>query len=390
MVSLERNGLMKKLIILLAVTAVIFSGCTGKDTLTFTSTIESTQIDINSEVSGRVTELKFDEGSNVKKGDVLVVLDSSTAELQVKQAEDALSSAKAKLSELQAGSRTQEIEQAKAAMEAAKANLAQVKSGSRIEQIQQAEALFSQAQTSLDTAQKNYDYRLKNLSNAKELIAIGGVSQQQIDDLTNLVDAASQQLKSAKDQLNVAKAQLNLLRNGATKESIDAAQAQYNQAKAKYELVKSGSTSQTITVAKEAVDQSQASLDIANLQLEKFKIKAPIDGVILYKTVDIGELVFSGSNVATISEPKDLWLKFYIPETEKHKVSVGKILALTSKAYPNEKIQGKVTFVSDKAEFTPKNVETAEAKENTVFEVKVEILNLTDKLKPGMTMNIVL
>jgi HlyD family secretion protein len=379
---------MKKISIVLFLTIIIFSGCTKSTNITFTSTIESTQVDVNSEVSGKVDKINFDEGASVKKGDILVVLESSSAQLQVEQAKDVAAAAQAKLDELKAGSRSEQISQAKAAMNAAKANLDQVKSGSRSEQIRQAQASVQQAQNTTITAQKNYDYRLKNLENAKELLKVNGSSQQQIDDLSNLVDAAYQQLKSSNEQSNIAKAQLDLLVNGAAPEAIRAAEAAYQQAKAQYELIKNGPTSQSITIAQEGVDQAQRGLDLAKLQLDKFNVKAPADGQLLYKTVDVGEVVFPGSNIATISEPNDLWLKFYVPETQKHKVAVGNVLNLSSKAYPNEKIQGKVTFVSDKAEFTPKNVETAEAKESTVFEVKVKILNLTDKLKPGMTVNV--
>ena len=124
------------------------------------------------------------------------------------------------------------------------------------------------------------------------------------------------------------------------------------------------------------------------LQLDKFTIKAPSNGRLIYKNVEPGQVVFPGSSVVTISHQTDLWAKFYIPETNKYKIDVGKIVKIKSKAYPNEDIKGKVIFVSDKAEFTPKNVETKEAKENTVFAVKVKILNLVDKLKPGMTADI--
>ena len=379
---------MKKISIILFLAIIIFSGCTKSNPLTFTSTIESTQVDVNSEVSGKVDKVNFDEGASVKKNDILVVLDSSSAKLQVEQAKDAVDAAQAKLDELKAGSRSEQINQAKAAMNAAKANLAQVKSGSRSEQIRQAQASVQQAQDTAVTAQKNYDYKLKNLENAKELLTVNGSSQQQLDDLSNLVDVAYQQLKSSHEQSNIANAQLDLLVSGAAPEAIRASEATYQQVKAQYELVKNGPTSQSVTIAQKGVDQAQGSLNLAKLQLDKFNVKAPIDGQLLYKTVDVGGVVFPGSNIATISEPNDLWLKFYVPETQKHKVAVGKVLTLYSKAYPNEKIQGKITFVSDKAEFTPKNVETAEAKESTVFEVKVKIINLLDKLKPGMTMNV--
>lgn len=378
----------KWLLPILFLTIVVLSGCTTKNHLAFTSTIEATQVDVNSEVSGKVGRINVEEGSDVKVGDVLVTLDSTSAQLQVNQAEASLTAAKAKLDELKSGSREEQVRQAQAAMESAKAKLDELKSGSRSEQISQAEAAVAQAQNGVKTASDNYDYRMKNLENAHKLLEVGGASQQQVDDLQNLVDSAFQQLRSAKEQLNSAQSQLDLLKNGATPEAVRAAEAAYNQAKAQYDLVKSGATSQTITVAQTAVDQAQKSLDLAKLQLDKYTIKTPISGRMIYSNVDPGEVVFPGSDISTISDIKDLWLKFYIPETQKHLVEVGKIVTISSKAYPKDNIQGKITFVSDKAEFTPKNTETKEAKESTVFEVKVKILNMVDKLRPGMTVDV--
>lgn len=381
---------MKKLIVPVFLVAIVFSGCTPNNNLTFTSTVEATQIDVNSEVSGKVQEINFEEGADIKAGDILVSLDASSAQIQVKQAEDALKAAKAKLDELKAGSRSEQIRQAEAAMYAAKAKLDELKAGTRSEDIRQAQAAFAQAESSVESAQKNYDYRLSNLENARELLGLGGASQQQVDELTNLSDAAYQQLKSAQEQLNMARAKLDLLQNGPTAQSIRAAEAAYQQAKAQYDLTRNGATSQSITVAQASVGQAEKNLELAKLQLEKFTIKSPVSGRLMYKNVDPGEVVFPGSNIATISVPNDLWARFYVPEKDKHRVEVGKEVYIKSKAYPNESIKGKIIYVADEAEFTPKNVETKEAKESTVFEVKVKFLNLIDKLKPGMTVDVIL
>ena len=381
---------MKKIIFTLLLGMIALLGCAPKNNLVFTSTIESTQVDINSEVSGKVLKVNVDEGTDVKTGDILVTLDSSSAKIQVMQTKDALTAAEAKLDEIKSGSQEEQIRQAEAAVQAAKAKLDELKSGSRSEQITQARAAVKQAQNAVNSANKNYNYRTKNLKSAKELLQVGGSSQQQVDDLTNLSDSSYQQLKSSQEQLNIANAQLDLLQKGATSQSIRAAEATYNQANAQYDLVKKGATSQSIIIAQTGVSQAKKNLELAKLQLDKYSIKSPMNGRLLYKNVDLGEVLFPGSNVVTISDVRALWIKFYIPETSKQMVDVGKEVALKTKAFPNQNIKGKITYVSDKAEFTPKNVETKEAKENTVFAVKVKVLDLLDKLKPGMTVDVVL
>ncbi len=382
---------MKRFLVpLFALFLTIFSGCSANDSLVFTSTVESTQVEVNSEVSGKVLKVDVKEGENIKKGDVLVTLDSSAAQIQVNQAQAALTAANARLDEMKSGSREEQIRQSEAAVQAAKAKLDELKSGTREEQIRQAKASVAQAETAVDTATDNYEYRLKNLKNARELLSQGGVSQQQVDDLQNLANLAEQQLKTSQAQFNSARAQLDMLNNGATPEAIRAAEASYLQAKAQYDMVRNGFTSQSITVAQTAVAQAEESLNLVKLQLEKYTIKSPINGRLIHANIDPGEVVFPGSNVGTVSDISDLWLRFYIPEIHKHRVDVGRVINIKSRAYPNDNIEAEITFVSDEAEFTPKNVETREAKENTVFEVRAKILNFTDKLKPGMTVEVIL
>jgi len=386
---------MKKTSSVISAVLIAFStifGLTGcnNDKLLFTATIESTQIDINSEVTSKVTKINFEEGQNLKQGDVLVVLDSSSVQLQLKQAESALLAAKAKYEETKKGSRIEQIKQSEAAVNAAKAKLDEIKTGTRQEQINQARAAVEQAKTTVAFDEKNYQYKLDNLDKAKELLQNGGTSQQNVSDLQNLADNAYTLLNTAKEQLKSSQAQLDLLVNSPTSEAIRVAEANYQQAKAQYELIKNGSTKETLEIAKAGVKQAEEAVELAKLQVDKFSIKSPITGRAEYSYTDLGEVVFPGTNIASILDEKDLWLKFYIPEKYKHKVSTGKTLIIKSKAFPNEKINGKIVFVSSKAEFTPKNIETAEAKENTVFEVKVKLLDHLDILKSGMTAEIVI
>lgn len=362
----------------------IFTGCNQKK-LVFSSTIEAAQIDINSEVNSKIIKINFQEGQNVRKGAPLVFLDASSAEIQLNQAKEGVISAKAKLAETKKGSRIEQINQAQAAVKAAKAKLDELKSGSRQEQINQAQAAVEQAKAALSFAEKAYRYRLDNLEKAQELFEYGGTSQQNVNDLENLAQSALTQFNSAKEQVKSAQAQLDLLVRGPTAEAIRAAEANYQQSRAQFDLIKNGSTKETITISEASVKQAENAAMLAKLHLEKFSIKAPITGRMQSAYADIGEVVFPGTNIASIVDENDLWLKFYIPEKHKHKIAVGSSLIIKTKAYPKENISGKITFISSKAEFTPKNIETVEAKENTVFEVKVKILDHLNILRPGMT-----
>jgi len=417
------------------------SACSKSKNLALSGSIEATQIDVNSEVNGKVLQVLKDEGSIVHKDDVIAIVDSSAAKIQVnnseaalkvayahldelkmgtryeqiKQAEATVKTAKAKLDEIKSGSRTEQIKQAEAAMNSAKARLDEVKNGARSEQITQAEIVNKQAKEAYETAANNYEYRNNSLKRLKELYSSHAVSKQQLDDAQNTYDQAEQQLDSAKNQIDASEAQLNLTKNLATDESVRIAMGNYEQALAQYELLKSGSTTQTISAAEgvyeqalaqlnllkngatsqaisaleASVEQAKAILESAKLQVDRRNIKSPVDGVIQSKIVDVGQVVSVGTNVVSIIQNNYYWIKVYVPQELNAKVNLNQKVKVTTNALPNISIDGTVIFKSPKAEFTPKNIETTVAKEkDTVIAVKIRIDNNIDKLSAGMIANV--
>lgn len=429
---------MKRSCILLAAIFVLaMSGCTKSNQLVLSGTIEATQIDVNSEISGKVIQTPKDEGNAVNADEILAVIDGASADLQVKNAEAGLKAAQAKFDEIKAGSRAEQILQAEAAVKQAKANLDQIKSGSRPEQIQQADAVVDQAvaklndlkngsraeqisqqeavcrrdQENVETTQKKYDSAAKDLARYKNLLSNGGATQQQVQNAQDVADAAYQQVQNAQEQMNADSSQLellkkgntdeairaaeaavqqaqaarDLLKNGSTSEQIRAAEAAYEQAQAQWELLKNGSTAQSILAAEANVEQQQTVYDNAKLQADKYKVKSPINGTVLYKTIDIGQVVSPGTTIATVQENRNYWIKVYVPQKYNGRVSLNQKVKIRTSSLPGQDIEGTVIFKSPKAEFTPKNIETTESKEeNTVIAIKVRIDTHLDKLSPGM------
>lgn len=416
-------------------------GCSKSNQLVLSGTIEATEIDVNSEVNGKVIKVLKDEGSIVNVDDVVAEIDPGAAEIQVKSAEAALKAgeakfdelkvgsraesilqaqaavkqAKAKLDELKAGTRPEQLKQAEASVNQAKAKLDELKKGNRSEQIAQAESQYEQAKRTVSKAQIDYDDKVSLLSKKKEMLSAGAVSQRDVDSAQAQVDTAYQELQRAQDDEKRALSNWDLLKNGSTEETIKAAQASYDQAVAYWELLKKGNTSQSIEAAEGAYDQTvaqwelvkngstaqsilaaeanveqlQAALDAAKLQLSKHQIKSPIQGTLLYKTVDPGQVVSSGTNIATIQTTGDYWIKVYVPQKYNGRVALNQKVKVKTSAIPNETIEGTVIFKSPKAEFTPKNIETTESKEeNTVVCIKVKINTQVDKLSAGMLASI--
>lgn len=247
--------MLKRIVIAAILTALVltlFAGCGKQNEISLSGTVESTQIGINSEVSGKVISLEKEEGAQVKKDDVIAVLDSSIQTLAVKQQEE-----------------------------------------------------------------------IVNMKQAK------------LDDLLDLSNVSDNTIKAARADL----------------------------------------------------EQSKAALEQAKLVLSKYEIKCPSDGTLIERNVNIGDIVNTGASVGTVSDLAKLDVKLYIPQKYIQNVTLNEEINLTAAALNGVNIKGKIVFIASEAEYTPKNVETEEAKENTVFKIKVNILDNIDKLKSGMTVS---
>ena len=141
---------------------------------------------------------------------------------------------------------------------------------------------------------------------------------------------------------------------------------------------------QQFDAASSALDVAKAALDTAQIQLDNAVIKAPISGVILVKAIEQGELATVGTPIVTMADLSVVKLVVYLAEENVGKVSLGEQVAVSVDSYPNQKFMGKITYVSDQAEFTPKSIQTKEERTTQVFGIKIEIPNPGLKLKPGM------
>jgi HlyD family secretion protein len=150
------------------------------------------------------------------------------------------------------------------------------------------------------------------------------------------------------------------------------------------DLYKSGSVSKKdydnmemmYHVAKAGYDQINAVIDNA-------VIASPIDGVVLEKNLEIGEIAFPGTPVLTVADLKDTWIKIYVNEKQLNRVKLGQ-KAIATIDSSEKKFIGKVVSISNKAEFTPKTIQTKDERVKLMFAVKIAIANPGMELKPGM------
>lgn len=387
---------MKRIYFCILIIALLTSGCRfqGK-ILTLKGDIENNIISANSTVAGKIMKMNVQQGSHVKKGDIIAVIDNVNQKYAVDQVQATVNMKKAHLDELKAGARPQEIAQAEAQVQASKAQVRASESqvdllvgGNRPEQIEQAKNAVSIAQEALNSAKTTYNQVESDYNKALSLYQSGAISQNDLDKAKALLDLNTNQVNAAQKQLETSQQQYQLMQNGATSQSIDAARANYDAAKSYYDaavsqvdLLKSGSTIQSITFAQADLDQSTALLNQAQNTLNDYNIVALADGIIISKNVELGDIVTASSNIADIAIDNDIYLLCYIPDQYLDKVYYDQ--QLTVKTSLGEQT-GKVNYIALTHEYTPKDKQSTTDDKHIATKIKIKISDDSNRLKSGM------
>ncbi len=184
-------------------------------------------------------------------------------------------------------------------------------------------------------------------------------------------------LSVAQERVQVAQDRLNSLQTGDQSQQVVAATSVLDQAK-------SGAQQ-----SMDASAQAQANLDLLNAQLAKLTVIAPQDGVILSRNVEPGEYVQPGAAALTMGNLSQLTITVYVPEDRYGKIHLGQEASVSVDSFPGVKFNGKVSYISDQAEFTPRNVQTVEGRSSTVYAVKLQVNDPQGRLKPGMPADVI-
>ena len=113
-------------------------------------------------------------------------------------------------------------------------------------------------------------------------------------------------------------------------------------------------------------------------------LRAPVSGVVVVRDAELGEVVAPNTPVATIADLDHLWLRAYVNETDLGRVRWGQDVTVQTDTFPGKSYRGHVSFISDKAEFTPKSVQTFKERVTLVYRIKIDVENPNHELKPGM------
>ena len=138
-------------------------------------------------------------------------------------------------------------------------------------------------------------------------------------------------------------------------------------------------------VSREAdIQQAKAQLGVNETQLRDTEVLAPMDGVVLVKSAEPGEVLAAGTAVVTLGNFAKPWLRAYINETDLGRVRLGTEVKVTTDSFPGKIYKGRIAFIASEAEFTPKQIQTQEERVKLVYRTKIEIENPNGELKSNM------
>lgn len=302
----------------LFIISLILIGCSEKMTIETSGILEGKDITVSSQVLGIVTDITKKEGDQVKKGETILIIDSTEYVMQKRQAQALL---------LQAQSQYE-----------------LVKKGARAEDIAAAKEVLSSAKVNYESSKKDYE-------RYKELLESNSVSVKMFDDVQTKYLISERQHKQAIENYNK-------LINGSRPEEIELAKGRYDQALAQVELAK-----------KKVLDCT---------------LKATSDGFLTKISVDVGELVNMGAVVAKVTDLSEMTLKIFVKETDLGLIKLNQQVDVSVDSFPDSSMTGRIIFISNSAEFTPKNIQSKDDRVKLVFEVKLLLDNPHQKLKAGM------
>lgn len=168
------------------------------------------------------------------------------------------------------------------------------------------------------------------------------------------------------------------------RQAYEVAVAQEKSARQKLLLLEAGSRPDQVEAARGQLAQARNALDMAKTRLKEMAIFSPLEGVVLRKNLEVGELASPGVPILTLMKPSDIWVRAYVPEEEVGRIKVGSKALVAVDAYPARRFPGRITEIASEAEFTPRNVQTKKERVNLVFRIKIAVDNPEGILKPGM------
>lgn len=322
---------LRHLVVPVLVAAAACAPAADPNTLRVSGHVEATEVRLAPEMGGRVLSLNVKEGDRIQTGAVVLTIDATDLQLAIARAKTERASAEAQLRLVRASARSEDVKQAEAQVEAAKADI--------------------------PAARAELDAATADLQRFDLLLSRKSGSQKQRDDAATRRDVASARVEAAQKRAEAAEATLARVKAGARREEV--------------------------AVAESRIATAQAAIASLEDQLKDATLVSPVSGVVTEKLTEMGEMVAPRAPVAVVADLDHAWADVYVPEPAVPRIALGQPATLFTDA-GGAGLTGTVTFISPKAEFTPRNVQTADERAKLVYRIRVTVDNSGGVLKQGM------
>ena len=296
--------------------------------------VEATEVTVAPEVGGRLVEVSVKEGDRVAQGAVIARLDTRDTELQMARIRAERDVATAQLRVVEAAPRAEDVRYAQAQVNAAEAEV-----------------------TTLEVEIKSAEVDLERF---ESLLTANAGSQKQRDDAKARLEGLRERQRGARDRVRVAREAVARVEAPARPEDVGAARTR--------------------------IGAVSAQLAVLQKNVEDAVVKSPSAGIVTQDLVEAGEIVAPRAPLVIVTDLDRAWANAFVPEPAVPRIKLGQAATVHTDA--GQTLQGTVTFVSSRAEFTPRNVQTAEERSRLVYRIKVSVDNSAGILKQGMPVDV--
>ena len=328
-------------IFLVALTYYLFSTDRSKG-LVLIGTVDANQVVVSPKITGRIERLTVDEGSEVKRGDLIAELD--TAELAAQQ---------------QAASSNVSVLRSRVAESRASEELAK---GTTSSDVANAQARLQAAHAALAEAQADLERVQADQARIVALADQGVASRQESDQINAQLKAQQARVKTMNENVGAAEAELKM------------AQARTHQARA---------AESTVAATRAQMLGAEAERAQAEARLGYARVLAPVSGTVSVRVAREGEVVGPGSPIVTVIDLGDTWVRAPIPETYADRIALGDTLKVRLPS--GQVIDGKVIFKVVEGDFATQRDVGRSKRDIKTFVLKLAVDNRDKKLAPGMT-----
>jgi len=347
-------------------------------------------VSINTKIPGRILKFYVEEGQQVKAGDPIVEISSEELQAkksqllaQIDQAQAGMDASQAVVEMAQSNFKLSQerVQQAKAGIKASKSqrDMAsairdKAENGARTQEVAQAESAYLLWESTCDRATVLYDG--------------GAITKQKLEEIQTQKEVALQTLNMAKEGARTEDKAAAIAQLSLTEAGILSSNSLLNQAIEASNIALSQVTqAQAGLVASQGVlDQAKAGLQEVEVYLKDSVIKAPIDGTVTTINSDEGELVSTGSSIATVSNIDKCWISVNLDEDKLEGIKEGQSVNVKLIAYREKTLEGKVVTINKQPDFAVKKATNENGNFDIVtYGVKIELINSDLLIRPGMT-----